>query len=91
VQVFTGLLKYLELTAQQRRRHLTVLALHDPRVDYMLVVFQKDKADSPLAANCDLSVGARKIGTGMMPGSCEPRRSSIQHATACSQGIRSAH
>ena len=39
VLVFTGLLKCLELTAQQTRRHITVLALHDPRVDYTFVVF----------------------------------------------------
>ena len=41
-----------------------MLALHDPRVDYMLVVFQKDEADSLPAADCDLPVGAFEIGTG---------------------------
>jgi len=41
-----------------------VLALHDPRVDYMLVVFQKDEADSLPGADCDLPVGALEVGTG---------------------------
>jgi hypothetical protein len=41
-----------------------VLVLHNPRVDYMLVVFQKDKADSLPAADCDLPVGVLEVGTG---------------------------
>jgi len=41
-----------------------VLALHDPRVDYLLVVFQKDEADSLPGADCDLPVGAPEVGTG---------------------------
>src|SRR5215468_5645161 len=77
-------------SAQQRGRHITVLALHVPRVDYMLVVFQKDEADSLSGADCDLPVGALEVGTVMMPGLCALKRSSIQRATACSQCIRSA-
>jgi hypothetical protein len=50
--------------AQQRGRHITVLALHDPRVDYLLGVFQKDEADSLPGADCDLPVGAPEVGTG---------------------------
>jgi hypothetical protein len=41
-----------------------LLALQDPRVDYMLVVFQKDEADSLPGADCDLPVGALDVGTG---------------------------
>src|SRR5215471_7125599 len=51
-------------SAQQRGRHITVLALHVPRVDYMLVLFQKDEADSLSGADCDLPIGALEVGTG---------------------------
>jgi hypothetical protein len=62
--VFTGLLKCLELAAQQCGRHITVLALHDPRVDHMLVVFQENETDSLPAADCDLAVGVLQVGAG---------------------------
>jgi len=64
VLVFTGLLECLELAAQQCRRHITVLALPDPRVDRMLVVFQIDETDPLPAADCDLPVGTLEVGTG---------------------------
>jgi len=64
VLVFTGLLECLELAAQQCGRHITVLALHDPRVDHLLIVCQKDETDSLPAADCDLPVGALEVGTG---------------------------
>src|SRR5215471_7122533 len=91
VLVFTGLLECLELAAQQCGRHITVLALHDPRVDHMLVVCQKDETDSLPAADCDLPVARLRLEQVMMPGSCAAKRSSIQRATARSQGSRSRH